>query len=131
MINPYRIKNLKVLQISVGHTQTTLIDTKHNSFVYDGYSYEQISTFRVKQISNGSNSSIFIDLNDNIWGFGSNYSGRLGLDMLEEVSLPVKIMNVKVKQVSTNYTQTIILDLDNNVWVCGSYLHAMVISVDN
>jgi alpha-tubulin suppressor-like RCC1 family protein len=61
-----------------------------------------------------------IDYNDNIWGFGANQYGQLGLGGTEDRVRPTKLHNLKAKSISTNQTHTIVIDLTDRIWVFGN-----------
>lgn len=63
---------------------------------------------------------IGIDLNNNVWAFGCNSNGQLGLDDNINRTRPIQIPNIKAKQVSAGYWHTAIIDLDDNIWCCGN-----------
>jgi alpha-tubulin suppressor-like RCC1 family protein len=63
--------------------------------------------------------TVIIDLNDNVWIFGYNHFGQLGLDDNERISEP----KLKAKQICTGDRHTIVIDLDNNIIVFGSNKH--------
>ena len=65
-----------------------------------------------------------IDFNDNVWVFGRNSNGQLGLGDRSR-STPTQVPNIKARQVSAGTLHTIVVDLENNVWVFGhnSYGH--------
>ena len=79
--------------------------------------------------------TLAIDLDDNVWSFGSNISGQLGLDSkwLMKDWIPRRILvpgpfflgcavmkGIKAKCVETGFSSSAIIDLDNNVWTFGS-----------
>lgn len=74
---------------------------------------------KAKQVSIGVTHTVLIDIHNNVWSWGSNKYGELGLGHTQDQSVPTKIPNFRAKQVSAGHYNTIIIDLDNNVWVCG------------
>jgi len=88
----------------------------------------QILNFKAKQISAGVNYSIFIDFNDNVWSFGLNDDGQLGLgDNLNRI-IPTQIINIKAKQVSAGWHSSSLIDMNYGLWLFGSHIRKKVIS---
>lgn len=79
----------------------------------------QVSNLKAKQISAGDHHVILIDLDNNVWAWGENKYGQLGVgdrsDRIQPTQLPIK-----AKEVIADHADTAIIDLDSNVWVCGS-----------
>ncbi len=62
-------------------------------------------------------------MNNNVWSFGSNHEGQLGLGdngYGTNRNIPTKINNIKAKFVSCGENHTVLIDMDNNVWSFGS-----------
>jgi len=91
----------------------------------------RIQQLKVKQVAVGSHSTLFIDLNDNVWAFGSGYHGLLGVGNGTSSSIPIRIPSIKAKQVTVGGFHSLIVDLDDDVWGFGSDLRAMIICLDN
>jgi alpha-tubulin suppressor-like RCC1 family protein len=70
----------------LGDTNRRLIPTK-------------ILNFKVKSVRAGSNYTAAIDFDNNVWMFGSNFSGGLGVGDTEDKLIPTKIENFKVKDI--------------------------------
>jgi alpha-tubulin suppressor-like RCC1 family protein len=68
----------------------------------------RILNLRAKEISTGSEHTVMIDLDDNVWSFGNNYAGQLNLDKHNSRNKPTQILNIKAHQVSTGRRYTII-----------------------
>lgn len=75
---------------------------------------------RVKCASTGSKHSAIIDVNNNVWTFGNNHSGQLGLEDKNNRNRPNQIIGFKAQQVSCGEFHIVIIDMNNNVWTCGS-----------
>jgi alpha-tubulin suppressor-like RCC1 family protein len=60
---------------------------------------------------------MIIDFNDNLWMFGYNEEGQLGLGDKINRSTPTKIHGLKVRSVAGGTFHTIAIDLNSNVWV--------------
>jgi hypothetical protein len=76
----------------------------------------KILNFQVKAISAGYYHTVAIDFNNDVWGFGYNNSGSLGLVHRTNQGIPTKIPHFKVKSISTG-VHTVAIDLNNDVWV--------------
>lgn len=73
-------------------------------------------------IQSGMNHTIIITSSGNIYGWGENGLGQLGLGDRETRFLPIKILdgrNTKFKILSCGAYHTIVVDTDNNMWVWG------------
>jgi len=154
---PTQLLNFKAIQISAGTNHTALIDTEHNLWMFGsnfvgelGLSPNIINksnlpiplkNFKVKQVSTGLEFTIFIDIDDNVWSFGYNRFGQLGIGYFytrikpiltnESTSIlhleapqvstdiPTPILGLKAQQVATGQFHTLLIDLDNNVWSFG------------
>jgi len=81
----------------------------------------QIPGFKAKAVFAGSSSSFLIDLQDNLWAFGSNLRGELGLPEIEGgvYKVPTQVPGIKAKYLSAGVKGTVVIDLDNNVWLFG------------
>ena len=62
---------------------------------------------------------MIIDLNDEVWGFGGNYYGQLGLEDNKNRRRPTKL-NIKAKYISCGDCHTAIIGLNNEVYIFGS-----------
>ncbi len=58
-------------------------------------------------------------MENNIWTFGFNYYGELGLGDKMKRIVAEQISNLKAKQVSAGGCHTLVIDMKNNVWVFG------------
>ena len=144
---PIRILNMKAKFISCGYYHTMMIDLDNNVWAFgrnecgqlglpldtcplDNHPNRntpiQIPNIKAKSISCGKYHTIMIDFNNNVWAFGHNRFGQLGLpldacplDDNRNRYIPTQIPNMKAKSSSCGYTHTIIIDIDNNVWAFG------------
>ena len=55
----------------------------------------------------------------NVYVFGNNELGQLGLGDKEDRNIPTEISDLKVKQISPGVYSTMVIDLDNNIWSFG------------
>jgi alpha-tubulin suppressor-like RCC1 family protein len=78
-----------------------------------------ISDIRAKFVSAGHLSSMIIDLNDNVWTFGENDAGQLGLKDIQNRHVPT-FLNIKAKQISTGHCHSLLIDMNDNVWSFGN-----------
>jgi alpha-tubulin suppressor-like RCC1 family protein len=69
-------------------------------------------------ITTGSTHTLFIDAQHNVWGFGSNNYGQLGIGNKMGIP-PMIIPGIKAQAVAANQQCSFILDLEGNVWSCG------------
>jgi alpha-tubulin suppressor-like RCC1 family protein len=63
---------------------------------------------------------MLIDLNDDVWAFGNNNFGQLGLSNVAHSYTPLSSIGIKAKVIACGEAHTIIVDLSNAVWVCGN-----------
>lgn len=94
-----------------------------------GESDIELTDFKFKDISHSFH-SLAIDLHDNLWSFGSNGEGQLGLGDQLDRSKPVRVGQFKVKQVSASYYSAFI-DMDDNVWTFGCNKYGQLGLADN
>lgn len=136
---PTQIPDFKASQVSSGFIHSALIDLDNNVWIWGGDWFNdgsgagflglgvkqdrniptQIPNLKAKQISCGHNITAIIDLENNVWTFGSNRYGQLGLGDNQNRNVPTQIVigsqsNFKAKQVSCGYN-TIMIDLNDNV----------------
>jgi hypothetical protein len=66
---------------------------------------------------------IAIDLHNNVWTWGSNQHGQLGLGDFKDRSTPnllfVQEQKIKAKYISVGYGCTAFIDMDDIIWFCG------------
>lgn len=84
----------------------------------------------VRQVASDSTHTIYLDTNGDVWGFGSNASGQLGLPSSGGLmyGVPVKIFSGAKAIFGSNYdnvggiganSSTFIIKSDNSFWECG------------
>jgi X-linked retinitis pigmentosa GTPase regulator len=82
---------------------------------------------RAKFISCGLYCTGLIDLEDNLWMFGDNQSGQLGLrNDTQNIYVPEQVIwnqENKAKSISCGYSHTAMIDLNDNVWMFGGNNH--------
>jgi len=101
-------------QLGLGDTNNRLVPTKISSV--EGWTLKE----KAKQIASGRSSSLIIDMNDNVWSFGNNQSGQLGLDDIENRNKPTQILNIKAKQIACGREHSMIIDTDSNTLSFGN-----------
>jgi alpha-tubulin suppressor-like RCC1 family protein len=86
----------------------------------------ELSSINAKSVVCGGFHTMIIDLEDNVWSFGKNEDGQLGLgldlDFSKGNNKPIQIPNLKGKSISCGTTHTMVIDLDDNIWVFGDNL---------
>jgi alpha-tubulin suppressor-like RCC1 family protein len=73
-----------------------------------------------KYISCNGSHTILIDMNDNVWAFGHNVHGQLGLGDTIQRNTPTQLIGVKTKNISCGNNHTIVIDLNNNLLGFGN-----------
>ena len=58
-------------------------------------------------------------MNNNVWVFGNNNKGQLGLSNNINRNIPTKINGIKAKYILCGYRHTLLIDMNNNVWAFG------------
>ncbi len=71
-------------------------------------------------IAGGQEHSLALDANGNIWAWGSDSNGQLGLGSILSSSIPVEVSGVgNIVQVSAGFNHNLAVDQDGNVWAWG------------
>jgi hypothetical protein len=78
-----------------------------------------IPEIRAKYVACGKLHTVLIDINNNVWAFGFNKYGQLGLGDNINRNIPIQIPNIKAKYVACGSMHTMIIDINNNVWAFG------------
>ena len=81
--------------------------------------FYQEDSLKAKYVSCGSNYTMLIDMNDDVWAFRSNQNGELGLGDYQSRNIPTKLPNIKAQFVSCGGNHTPIIDLANDIWAFG------------
>lgn len=127
---PENIENIKC--IATGHHHTTFL-TK-NGKIYqtmDEYPYIELiecGDIKFKDIKCGKCHILAISENDELYGFGENQYGQLGLSGTNHIKLPLKIpffdqMAIKIKQIACGQDHSLILTKQNKVCFVLSILY--------
>jgi alpha-tubulin suppressor-like RCC1 family protein len=136
----FGIPDLKFKYVSAGLNYTVGIDINNDVWTFGENGYGQLGlgdftnrmiptiipfaslglhNIKFQFVSAGSHHTLAIDLNNNVWGFGGNANGQLGLGHTRGMPIPTKIPHFKAKSVSCGHTHTVALDLNNNLWSFG------------
>lgn len=76
---------------------------------------------RIVQISCGQFMSLCLDENGIIWSFGSNTSGQLGLNHLDDEKIPKQILNIPTAiKICCGASHVLFIDENSNLWSFGS-----------
>lgn len=132
---------IKSIHVACGYTETYIIDVNYNIWRaggrskpdwYDnslpgsseGVSFEQLfdengQEIKAKEISCGYGHIMFIDLENNVWSFGYNNNGQLGLGDNIFRDKPVQILNIKAKKIACGGDNSAIIDMNNDIFVFG------------
>jgi alpha-tubulin suppressor-like RCC1 family protein len=140
---PTQILGIKAMAVSAGGCHSILIDLDGNVFTFglndcgqlglgdtDNRSVPtQILGIKAKAVSAGrgfgEGHSILIDLDGNVFTFGCNDRGQLGLGDTDNRSVPTQSVSllqipIKAKAVSAGSSHSILIDLDDKVFTFGS-----------
>lgn len=139
--SPTQVQGIKAKSVSCGGAHTMLINLNNNIVAFGNNTLGQLSlgsanvlaisvptqihstntetALNARTIFCGSNYTMMIDLDNNIWSCGDNGSGQLGLGDTQNRNILTQIRNIKAKSVSCGDGHTMIIDFDNNVWAFG------------
>jgi alpha-tubulin suppressor-like RCC1 family protein len=77
--------------------------------------------FKVKDIACSGHHSLAIDINDNLWSFGFNGYGQLGLGDTTNRYIPspalINGINFKVKSIACSGHHSLVIDMFDELWV--------------
>ena len=133
-----KISDMKIKSAFCGNSHTVLIDFEDNIWVFGDNEYGQLglgdltdrhvpsplisctgNKLKGRSASCGYGHTIIIDLEDNIWVFGDNQYGQLGLGDTTSCIIPILLTNIKAKSVACGDHHSVITDLDDNIFVFG------------
>jgi alpha-tubulin suppressor-like RCC1 family protein len=83
------------------------------------FSASNLPDFKVKFVSAGEDHTVVLDFYDNVWVFGGNSNGQLGLGDKKDRFKPKQIPNFKAKSVVAGNFSTVALDFNDEVWTFG------------
>ena len=109
-------------QLGLGDRKNRNIPTKIRSL--------SENSIYAKYVSCNSYHTALIDMNNEVWVFGSNLYGQLGLGNHKSKDIPTKITNIYAKTVSCGFLHTVIIDMNNDIWTFGDNRHGQLGLVD-
>ena len=129
---------INILQIDCGYEHIVCVDTDGSVFSFGGNSVGQLGVCGdvrllnsthipqkvdippCKQVSCGRNFTICVSIEGEIYSFGDNYQGNLGLGNIMSCNLPHKIDSLKnVDFVTSGFYHTICKTDNNEIFVWG------------
>nr|QBK86489.1 MAG: regulator of chromosome condensation protein [Marseillevirus LCMAC102] len=129
---PQLIPNLKAKFVLCGKFYYTIIIDQENNVLTCGndkeillgdkpryYSFTKIPGLKAKLVARGNGHTVIIDLENNMWVYGRNECGQLGLGSTIDSFTLKKNPYLKAKFVSCGAYHTAIIDEKNNVLMCG------------
>lgn len=146
-IYPKQVGDFKVKHISCGTSHSIFIDTDNNVWAFGSimsYYFELkqdktlqynvptlLKGIKAKQVASGKNHNLIIDMDNNVWAFGMNDSGQLGIGNSSTTVIPSKISHyfkdnkrygepIKALKVACGTTISVIIDENHDVYICGS-----------
>jgi len=118
--NVGRKVGLKGKAISAGKTSSAIVDLESNLWVYGQDESPSKILESIVSVSVGGVHTVAISLSQSeVWTFGNNSVGSLGLGKTINLSLPPTKLGMTAKLVSTGDKHSVIVDLDGNAWVFG------------
>ena len=133
-----RLQNIS--KIAVGYLTSIAMDKDGGVFSWGDNSYGQngrglktrirIKTVpnriknlpTIKDISVGGYHSMALDKEGNVWGWGGNANGQLGLDAGQFINKPERITGLpKISAISASGTLSMALDIKGEVWIWGRF----------
>jgi alpha-tubulin suppressor-like RCC1 family protein len=70
---------------------------------------------KVKHISLRENHTVITDLNNDVWIFGNNNHGQLGVGNHKDRNIP----DIKAKCISAGKSHTVLIDMNDDIWTFG------------
>jgi len=128
--------NFQPKTVSCGSNYTMIIDIDNNVWACGNNAYRQLGlrdkqnrytptpltvngqNIKAKFIACGAQHTIIIDLNNDVWSFGRNNFGQLGLGDTQDRNVPT-LLTIKAKFAACGSSHTVIIDLDDNIWSFG------------
>lgn len=131
---------VKPLSISAGSSHSIILGTDGNTYTWGSNSYMQLGTKDTQNkatptlvnLPNGAKpasvmanylSSLAIDSNGNLYTWGSNIAGKLGVGDINNKNTPTLVNllgGVKVKTATMSYSNLQIIGTDGNLYISGN-----------
>lgn len=103
---------------------SSILKNGYHSIVYDFHPNalipERVPNIKASMVACGGYHSMIIDLDNNIYAFGANNFGQLGLNDTSHQFIPTQIPDIKARFVTCGAYFTIIIDLNDDIWSFGS-----------
>lgn len=122
--------DIPIKEIATGNSFTLILDIYFNVWtvgkVDDLFSHPlsfptQIPNFKAKAIFSGNTHVAAIDLDSQIWVWGSNYETKLVVNQnIDKVEYPILIPGPRAKSLGCGWSQTLVIDVNDNVWGWGA-----------
>jgi len=124
---PTKVRDFKAVDVSSRGTRLLLTRYEDGTVWGTGfnpnlYPYPtKISDLDARAITEGSYNIFVIDKENNVWGYGSNTFGILGIGKAEQNSYYnfTLMPGIKAKAISAGSFHCLIIDLEGKVWGCG------------
>ncbi len=88
--------------------------------VYKTNKLKRIGNSKYKFVSIGNSSVVLIDMENNLWTFGSNINGELGLDDTNSRKIPTLVPNIKVLYAHCSHNNITVIDINNTAYISGA-----------
>jgi len=80
----------------------------------------------IHSISAGRDHSLYIQDNGQLWGFGKNEFGQLGIGTFDSSNTPFKILPSKISSCSAGDTHSLFIKTDGSLWGMGNNTHGQL-----
>ena len=130
------IPKIRIKLVRCGEFHTVLVDLNNDVWIFGANGYGQLGLghnqnsfiptplflngqrMKAKFVRCGGNNTMLIDLNNNMWGFGRNDYGQLGLGDNINRNVPIQISE-KIRFIACSEYHTVIINWNYEVWVFG------------
>ena len=139
LVTYYNENNIKIKSLACGRLHSMVIDEEENIWSFgsnehgqlglanDSYTYstpqliDYFTKMDIIEIACGCCHSIVIDVDGQLWAFGCNREGQLGLGDMENRNSPEKVQNfAKITKVKCGSVHSVALDEFGFVWGFGN-----------
>lgn len=113
--------NQKILSIFPTPDEIWLIDNNDDLYKFSkNFSDGQLVLHNISDFSFGSNSYAAITLSGDLYVWGENYYGMLGVGTTDKIDIPTKVDNINdVYDVSLGYNYSLLLKENGEIYECG------------